>query len=279
MSLRLFATLLLASTSLGACAQSTRPAGGQAQQAAQPSQAAKPAEPKVAAGTPAARALDALKSINPDITPEHLRDAPLAGFQQAIVGGQVVYVSNDGRYLLQGSLYDIQQQKNLGEEAMAEVRRDLLKNIPASDRIVFGPANPKYTVVVFTDVECGYCRKMHGEIADYNRQGIAVEYVAFPRMGPSSEDFRKMEAVWCSADRRKALTDAKSDRKVTAARCTSPVAAQYATGQRAGLTGTPMILAPDGTQFGGYVPAAALRAALDKHAAQATTGQPPGTQG
>lgn len=278
MSLRLVATLLLASTSLGACAQSTLPAGGQAQQAAGPS-AAKPVEPKVVPGTPAARATAALKSINPDIAPERLRDAPIAGFQQAIVGGQVVYVSNDGRYLLQGSLYDIQAQKNLGEEAMAEVRRDLLGTIPARDRIVFAPANPKYTVVVFTDVECGYCRKMHSEIADYNRQGIAVEYVAFPRMGPASEDFRKMEAVWCSADRRKALTDAKSDRKVAAARCTSPVAAQYATGQRAGLTGTPMILAPDGTQFGGYVPADALRAALDKHAAQATRGQPPGTRG
>ncbi len=279
MKFRLFAILLLASTSLGACAQSTLPAEGQAKANANAATAAKPAANAAAPGTPAARAEAALKKINPNIVPENLTDAPIPGFQQAIVAGQVVYVSNDGKYLMQGSLYDIERQKNLGEEAMAGVRSALLKNIPASDRIVFGPADAKYHVVVFTDVECGYCRKMHSEMADYNKQGIAVQYVAFPRMGPASEDFRKMEAVWCSKDRRKALTDAKNDRKVSAERCTSPVAAQYALGQRAGLTGTPMILAEDGTQFGGYLPADALRAALDKHAADAQHGKPPGTQG
>ena len=280
MKFRLFATLLLASTSLGACAQSTLPAEGQAAKGTQAAAApAKPADPKVAAGTPAARALAALKKLNPDIVPENLGDAPIPGFQQAIVAGQVIYISNDGKYLMQGSLYDIERQKNLGEEAMAGVRSALIKSIPASDRIVFGPADAKYNVVVFTDVECGYCRKMHSEMADYNKQGIAVQYVAFPRMGPASEDFRKMEAVWCSKDRRKALTDAKNDRKVSAERCTSPVAQQYALGQRAGLTGTPMILTEDGTQLGGYLPPEALRAALDRHLAEAQKGKPPGTQG
>jgi thiol:disulfide interchange protein DsbC len=118
-------------------------------------------------------------------------------------------------------------------------------------------------------VECGYCRKLHNEIAQYNKQGIAVEYVAFPRMGLASEDFRKMEAVWCAKDRKKALTEAKNDHKVTAARCKNPVAMQYHLGQRAGLSGTPMILAEDGTLLGGYVPPAELRAALDKLAAEA----------
>ena len=79
------------------------------------------------------------------------------------------------------------------------MRKDLLKTIPVSERIVFAPANPKYTVAIFTDVECGYCRKFHSEIAEYNRQGIAVQYMAFPRMGLGSEDHKKMISVWCSA--------------------------------------------------------------------------------
>jgi thiol:disulfide interchange protein DsbC len=272
MTLRFVLSLALAGASLSACAQSTLPAAGQDAKAADtgPQAAASAADPKVAPGTAAARALAALKKVNANIVPDQITDAPIAGFQQAIVAGQVVYVSNDGKYLMQGSLYDIDAQQNLGEAAMASVRRELLQSIPASDRIVFAPANPKYTVVVFTDVECGFCRKMHGEIADYNKQGIAVEYVAFPRMGLASEDFKKMEAVWCAKDRRKALTDAKNDRKVPAGRCKNPVAMQYNLGQRAGLTGTPMILAEDGTQLGGYTPAVELRAALDKHAGQAT---------
>ena len=140
--------------------------------------------------------------------------------------------------------------------------------MPLSDRIVFAPDHPKYTVTVFTDVECGYCRKLHSEIADYNKQGIAVQYVAFPRMGLGSDDFRKMEAVWCASDRKRALTDAKNDRPVPARQCTNPVAMQYTFGQRMGLTGTPMILAEDGTQLGGYVPPAQLRAELDRLAAK-----------
>jgi thiol:disulfide interchange protein DsbC len=282
MTHRLLLSLLLAGASLSACAQSTLPPGSQAQSGKTATDQARVNAPaasqlKIAAGTPAARALQALKRVNQNIAPEQITDAPVPGFQQAIVAGQVVYVSNDGKYLLQGSLYDIEAKRNLGEEAMATLRSDLIKTIPAGDRIVFAPPNPKYNVVVFTDVECGYCRKLHSEIAQYNKQGIAVEYVAFPRMGLASDDFRKMEAVWCAKDRNKALTDAKNDRKVPKASCKNPVAMQYNLGQRAGLTGTPMILAEDGTQLGGYIPAVDLRAALDAHAAEsvpktATTG-------
>lgn len=269
MTRKLLSTFVLACASLSACAQSPQPAdaGADGKQTAAAAPAAKAAAP--APGTPAARALAALKSVNDAIVPERIEDAPLPGFQQAIVAGQVVYVSNDGKYLLQGSLYDIQRQKNVSEEAMAAVRREVIDAIPMADRIVFAPPNPKHTVVVFTDVECAYCRRLHSEIAQYNKQGIAVEYVAFPRMGPASEDFRKMEAVWCAKDRRKALTDAKNDRKVASGRCKNPVAMQYELGQRAGLLGTPMILAEDGTQLGGYVPPEQLRLALDKHAAEA----------
>src|SRR3546814_362774 len=165
---------------------------------------------------------------------------------------------------MQGTLYDMTRQADLGEEAMKGLRVELLRTIPVKDRIVFAPPKPKYTVTVFTDVECGYCRKMHGEIAEYNRQGIAVQYVAFPRMGLASEDFRKMVAVWCSADRKQALTDAKSDRPVKSSACTNPVTMQYTLGQRMGLTGTPMVLTADGTQLGGYVPPAQMRAMLDQ---------------
>ena len=256
--------------SLAACAQDSAPAAAArpGAEAARDAAAGAVDAPRVVPGTPAARARDAIRQVNADLRIDRIEAAPLKGFQQVIVGGQVVYVSDDGRYLLQGALYDIQEKRDLSEAAMAGLRRELMKSMPVSDRIVFAPAHPKYTVTVFTDVECGYCRKLHGEIAEYNRQGIAVQYVAFPRMGLGSDDFRKMEAVWCAPDRKRALTDAKNDRPVPARRCTNPVAMQYTFGQRMGLTGTPMILAEDGTQLGGYVPPAQLRAELDRLAAQ-----------
>ncbi|MGY4517223.1 DsbC family protein [Lysobacter sp. HA18] len=225
-------------------------------------------EAKPAAGTPDARAVEAIHKLEPRAVVEHVGSAPMPGFREVVVGGQVAYVSDDGRYMFVpgsgGALYDTAKQDNLTEASLGHLRQKLLQQIPASDRIVFSPANPKHRVTVFTDISCGFCRKFHSEIADYNRQGIAVEYVAFPRAGIGSDDYRQMVSVWCSADRKKALTDAKNDRAVPQRSCKNPVDMEYDIGQRAGLTGTPMVIAADGTQLGGYVPPDKLREILDK---------------
>ncbi len=255
--------LLLGVASLSACAQSPAPAatGEPVADTAGPAPAVEP-------GTPDERALAAIRTLNETIQVDRIAPAAMPGFREVVVGGQVLYVSDDGHYLLQGSLFDVAQKKDLSQAGLVDVRRELLGKVPARERIVFAPADPRYTVAVFTDVECGYCRKLHQEVAEYNRQGIAIEYLAFPRMGPGSEDFRKMEAVWCSVDRRKAMTDAKNDQPVPIKRCDNPVGRHYALGQRVGLTGTPMIITAQGVQMPGYMPPDALRAALDKLAAE-----------
>ncbi|MGY0613232.1 DsbC family protein [Luteimonas sp. A501] len=260
--------LLLCAVSLTACAQSP---GDAAAGDASPGAATAGGQglASAAAGSADERAIQALQSINPRIEVDHVGAAPLPGFREAVVGGQMVYISDDGRYLLQGALFDVREKKDLSQAGMAEVRRELLATIPASERIVFAPANPDYTVSVFTDVECGYCQKLHEDIEEYNRLGIAIEYLAFPRMGPASEDFGKMVSVWCAADRGAALSAAKQGRKVPASDCTNPVARHYDIGRRVGLTGTPMIVTADGTQMPGYMPPADLRAALDRLAADA----------
>ena len=252
--------LLLGTVSLSACAQPPAPApAGQA-----------------APGTAAARATAALKKIDPNIKVDSISAAPVSGFQQAVVGGQVLYVSNDGKYLMQGTLYDIENRRDAGASALAGMRKALLAQIPLKDRIVFAPGNPKHTVTVFSDVECGYCRKLHSEIAEYNRLGIAIEYMAFPRMGLGSQDHRDMISVWCASDRKQALTDAKSDKPIAAKDCKSPVDMEYHIGQRLGISGTPAIFAPDGTQLGGYLPPQQLREALDKLAGAGQAGAPAG---
>ena len=267
--MKLLSFLALGLFSLAACAQSGAPTA-----AAQPDAQAKPAAnaqspaaglaTQPAAGTPEARAIDAIRTLNARLAIDHVAPSPLPGFVEVVVGGQVVYVSNDGKYMLQGSLYDLAGKKDVGEKVLAGVRRALLARIPQSDRIVFAAPNAKHAVVVFTDVECGFCRKFHSQIADYNKAGITVEYMAFPRAGIGSPDYDKMVSVWCSPDRRKALTDAKNDRPLPKRSCPNPVADEYALGQRAGLEGTPMILAEDGTVLGGYLPPDELLAALDE---------------
>lgn len=276
--------LCLALASLAACAQDTAPgrdAPAAQAKAAQGKAAPVKAARTTAAGTPAGRAEDAIHAIVPKLPVDRVRDAEIAGFQEVIAGGQAVFVSDDGRYLFKGALYDLDRQRDLADRAMAGFRRELLKKVAKSDRIVFAPKDPKYTVSVFTDVECAYCRKLHSQVAEYNRLGIAIEYLAFPRMGLGSEDYRKMVSVWCAPDPKQALTDAKNDKPVPPRTCKTPVDAEYAIGQRAGLQGTPMIVAADGTELGGYLPPKQLREALDELArgdAPATPAGPTGSR-
>ena len=276
MRFTLFAALC--SFSLAACAQSASPTSADGSKIAV-SSAAKapvPAEPVYAAGSPEARVREVLRGLDPRIQVDHVGPAPLPGFREVIAGGQVVYVSDDGKYLLQGSLLDVAKRKDLSEAAMARLRGEVLKGIPMADRIVYSPAGtPKHRVVVLTDIECGYCRKFHTEIGEHLKRGIQVEYLAFPRAGLGSADYRKMVSVWCADDRRKALTDAKSDRAVPSKTCKAPVDMQYRAGQRMGLTGTPMILTEDGRMLGGYLPPDALEQrlrALDQDNAAASGG-------
>ena len=254
--------------SLSACAQPANPPAAAAPATAP---ATTPKTPGVAypAGTPEARVRDALRSLNPRIEIDSIRAAPIPGFREVVATGQVVYVSDDGKYLFQGGLLDIPNRKDLADEAMAGVRKQVLATLPEADRIVYKPSGAtKHTVIVLTDVECGYCRKFHQELADHNRLGIRVEYLAFPRQGLGSEDYRKMVSVWCAPDRNKALTDAKAGRNVPVRTCArTPVDMQYRAGQRMGLTGTPMILTPDGHMLGGYLPPDALLQRLDALAA------------
>lgn len=263
---RILATALLGALSLSACAQSAPPAA-----TAPATAATKPATAPSAAGTPEARVRDSLGKVVPD-APEYIGAAPFPGFREVLLGGQVLYVSDDGRYLIQSQPFDLQDRKPAASQGLMAYRAKLVASIPEQDRIVFAPPNAKHTVTVFTDIECGYCRRMHQQIAEYNKLGIAVEYVAFPRMGPASQDFADMESVWCSDDRKRALSDAKAGKPVSKKRCTSPVAMQYQLGQRVGVTGTPAVFAADGSQLGGYLPPQQLLQVLEGGNAAAAAG-------
>ena len=258
--------ILLSAISLSACAQTAPPANtATSKEIAVAAPILTVAEAKIVDGTPDARVRDALKQLSPKIGIDRIGPAPMPGFREVVAGGQVVYVSDDGKYLFQGGLLDVAKRKDMAESAMAKLRNDVLKTLPMSDRIVYSPAGkPKYTVVVLTDTECGYCRKFHNDLAEYTKRGIEVEYLAFPRAGIGSKDFKDMVSVWCADDRRKALTDAKNGRSVPAKSCPNPVTMQYAAGQRMGLEGTPMLLTTDGQLLGGYLPPDALLERLEK---------------
>ena len=114
------------------------------------------------------------------------------------------------------------------------------------------------TLTVFTDVDCPYCRQLHGEIEALNGYGITVRYLAFPRTGLNTDIHAKMISTWCAADRKAMFTVAKRGGEVPAADCENPVAEQFLLGQELGVTGTPALVFEDGTLLPGYIPADTL---------------------
>src|SRR5690606_8612614 len=152
----------------------------------------------------------AIQSLVPGASIDSISESVLPGFYEVVIGGQIAYVSGDGKYLVQGSIYDIQGKTDLTAASRAVLRREALSAVPDAKRIVFSPATPKHTLSVFTDIDCGYCRRKHQQIAEYNQLGIAVEYLFFPRAGIGSESYDKAVNVWCAADRKDALTAAKA---------------------------------------------------------------------
>ena len=193
--------------------------------------------------------------------------SPVTGVYLTSIDGVSGYVSADGRYFIVGDMLDLASRSNVTEEVRKAARRALLQTIAPDEWIAFAPAKAKYTIAVFTDADCPYCRKLHADLPQLLARGIAVRYMAFPRSGPNTKSWRTMAAVWCSSDRREALTRATRGEAVTTpSSCSDAVIAKYyALGQQLGIPGTPMIVLNDGATLS-YMPPDKLLAALVEHA-------------
>ncbi len=194
---------------------------------------------------------------------DSIAESQVPDFYQVVLQGQVIYISADGRFLFQGSVFDIPNKIDLTENTKAGLRKGALAAAGPERRIIFPAKNEKYAVTVFTDIDCGYCRRMHGEMAEYNKRGISVEYLFFPRSGVGGESYDKAVSVWCATDRNKAMDNAKAGGKLESKTCDNPVAADYELGQSVGVNGTPAVYTRDGTQLGGYLPPEQLLQRLD----------------
>jgi thiol:disulfide interchange protein DsbC len=180
--------------------------------------------------------------------------SPVNGFYEVMTPRVLFYASADGRYLMQGNIYDLDNElANITEQKMATVRKAKLESYTDS-MIVFPAKNEKHTITVFTDVDCGYCQRLHSKMAQYNDLGITVRYLAFPRGGARSPAWEKMQSLWCSKDQHKAMDDLKAGTDIAKASCDNKVPEHYQLGIEFGVNGTPAIVLDDGSMIPGYQP-------------------------
>jgi thiol:disulfide interchange protein DsbC len=244
---RLFATLLAFGLCSGAVISQT--AVGQS------GMAANPVLP--AANAPAGKADPrvAIAKAIPGVKLEDVRISPVTGVYEVSRGSDISYLSADGRYAILGDMIDLDSDANISENRRRGFRAHMIESVPDSEMVVFSPKDPKYTITVFTDIDCGYCRRLHSQIAEYNRLGIKVRYMFFPRSGPDTDSWHKAEAVWCSSNRADALTRAKKDEVINSPKCPADIIARdYELGHKLGVEGTPAIFLASGEMLPGYAP-------------------------
>ncbi len=208
-----------------------------------------------------------LTAARPDLPIESVSATPLEGiYALELPGGSTIYGTENGEYLFVGDLYQLTDTAlvNVTESGRDGRRRELLASVDTASMIAFSPTDVpvKATLNVFTDVDCGYCRKLHQEVPELNAMGIAVRYLAYPRAGIGSGSYDKVVSAWCADDKQTAITRLKMGQALTPATCANPVADHYELGKQMGVTGTPAIVLESGRLLPGYMPAADLAAAI-----------------
>jgi thiol:disulfide interchange protein DsbC len=193
------------------------------------------------------------KAFSPNVAVQSIVPIKDAGLYEVVIENKVFYFSADAGYLIQGNVYALNEGVNLTEKKQTEIRKDLLSAVPEKDMIIYSPEKVKHTITVFTDIDCGYCRKLHEQVKDYNDLGIRVRYLAYPRGGIDSQSYDKAVDVWCAEDRNEALTAAKRGQSVKAGVCNAPVREQFQLGKDLGINGTPAIFLESGMLIPGYV--------------------------
>ncbi|HED35494.1 MAG TPA: DsbC family protein [Gammaproteobacteria bacterium] len=218
--------------------------------------------------------IKALKAILPEHLPNpseaKVKATPIKGLFEVMSGSQIMYMTKDARYIIDGDIYDMSVRKNLTEDARGGIRLNMLDKLGEENMLVYMPKGPvKHTITVFTDIYCPYCQRLHQEMGDYMEKGVKVRYIFVPFKGPKSVE--ASVSVWCSKDRNKAMDEAKSGGSVEKKSCDNPISKHQALATQLGIRGTPAIMLETGQLLPGYVPSAKLLEQLNANAESLTS--------
>lgn len=193
-----------------------------------------------------------------------IKQSPIKGLCQAVIGTQVIYVTHDGDYLIAGNILSMKTGKNLTEAARTTTQKAMINDLDESMMIIIGPPRDKArrTLTVFTDVDCPFCAKLHQDVPELIRHGVRVRYLLYPRNGINTPTFKRSVSVWCAKDRIAAIGVAKAGGQLRSSVCDNPVAESYEIGRIFGVTGTPTSYMDSGERIDGYLPLPQMLQAL-----------------
>ncbi|TVP90605.1 MAG: DsbC family protein [Thioalkalivibrio sp.] len=203
-----------------------------------------------------------LAEVVPTVSPDSIEPSGIPGVYEVRFGTDILYVSEDGRYLLQGSLIDLDTRENLTDKSLRSVRAEIFEGIPDDELTVYVPEGEvRHVINVFTDPNCPFCRQMHEDMQAYLDAGVKVRYLMYPVLGRESPTI--MRDIWCADSRTDAMDRAKAGRSVPSADCPTPSERHLALGQELGISGTPATISDGGQLISGFRPAVEVIQALE----------------
>lgn len=189
----------------------------------------------------------------PDLKIDHIGPSAVDGLYEVVFDSRLLYITADGRYIVQGSVFDVEAQRNITKPRLIELRLAAVDAMGEDNMLIYEPAETRHQVTVFTDIDCVYCRRLHRQMNGYLKHGIRIRYLFYPRSGKDTPSYDKAVSVWCAKDRHQAMDAAKSGGNLTKASCANPVDAHMALGEQLGIRGTPALVLDNGAIVPSYL--------------------------
>ncbi len=192
---------------------------------------------------------------------EEITRTPLAGIYELRLSTNEIYFSDaEGNFLIQGNLIDTKSKRNLTEEREAKLSAIDFNSLPLKDAITLVHGNGKRKLAVFEDPNCGYCKRFERDLAKVDN--VTVYLFLFPVLGPGSVE--KSRNVWCAKDPATAWKDLMTrDQAPANAQCnTAAIERNLEFGRKYKITGTPTLVAQDGTRVPGAINTAQIEKLL-----------------
>ncbi|MGJ7490042.1 DsbC family protein [Variovorax sp. ZT4R33] len=192
---------------------------------------------------------------------DEVRKAPVPGLYEVRINGfEIYYTDEQGNYLLQGNLIDVQARRNLTEERIEKLTAVSFDKLPIQDAFKIVRGNGKRKLAVFEDPNCGYCKQFERELKSIDN--VTVYLFLYPVLGPDSNV--KSRDIWCSKDKAKTWNDwMTAGTKPETGNCdAAALQRNVAFGRKYNITGTPTLIFADGTRAPGAIPAAQVEKQL-----------------
>lgn len=199
--------------------------------------------------------LQAVHALDPAAHIAASRAGPVPGLFEISTGRTLLEVSDNGRYVFEGHLFDLKRGVDLATLEANGWRSRIVAGMPNSSFITFAPARPRFVVTVFTDPSCAYCQIMAGQIHGYLAAGIELRFAAYPAEMGASTGNPILARIWCARKPRAAFVAAFTQRIEPPANryCGGVLKTDEAAAVRLQLPGTPSLIGLHGSLLGGYL--------------------------